>query len=74
MDIKKTGLTYRYANDGQTIIKVEVAYNGYDNDSGSNINVTVAILSGDLSDTTFDDATPVALDKIGKSKIAGWFN
>lgn len=73
MDIKKTSINYRYADDGFSVTRVDVSYQAYEQ-TGDQINATAAITSDQLPQgQTFDDVTAKDLDKLGRARIASWF-
>lgn len=72
MEIKKTGINYRYEDDGVTVSHIDISYSGYES-NGDSINSTATVTADMLEDVTFDDLTAKDLDKLGRSKIAAWF-
>lgn len=73
MEIKKSGINYKYEDDGATTQGVTVSYTGYDQE-GNSLNATAAITQADLKkDITFDDLTAKQIDALGRAKVAAWF-
>lgn len=73
MIIKKKGILYNYADDGETIVSAKVDYSSFD--SPNNLNATVAI-SLDMVDgvESWDDVTPKMIDKAARIEIKKWLD
>lgn len=73
MIIKKKGIAYNYADDGETILSAKVDYSSFD--SPNNLNATVAIAI-DMMDgvNSWVDVTPKMMDKAARTEIKKWLD
>lgn len=73
MIIKKNGIAYNYADDGETIVSAKVDYSSFD--SPNNLNATVDITI-DMVDgvKSWDDVTPKMIDKAARIEIKKWLD
>lgn len=73
MIIKKKGILYNYADDGDTIVSAKVDYSSFD--SPNNLNATVAIAL-DMVDgvKSWNDVTPKMIDKAARTEIKKWLD
>lgn len=73
MDIKLTGINYRFGADGSTE-SVAVTYSAFDT-TGNTVSATAVISTGTLKDCkSLDDLTKHDLETVAKATIADWFD
>lgn len=73
MDIKLTGINYRFGADGSTE-SVAVTYSAFDT-TGNTVSATAVISTGTLKDgKSLDDLTKHDLETVAKATIADWFD